>query len=134
MAETAANKRLVVTALTELFIAGDASAADRYWAESYVQHNPRAPNGAGALRALVENSPPDFRYEIGMVVADGDIVMVHGRYHGLGPGPVIVADIFRVQGDRIVEHWDVAQKEITDTASGNPMFTAPAIPVTTPSA
>ena len=64
-------------------------------------------------------------YEPGMTVADGDLVMVHGRYTGWGPKPMVAVDIFRVENGKVVEHWDVMQEEVpaSDTASGNAMFT-----------
>ena len=62
-----------------------------------------------------------------MATASGDLVMVHGRYTGWGPKPLVAVDIFRVKDGKVVEHWDVMQEEIPadQTASGNPMFTAP---------
>ena len=64
-------------------------------------------------------------YELGMAVADGDLVMVHGRYTGWGPKPMVAVDIFRVEDGKVVEHWDVLQEEVpaASTASGNAMFT-----------
>jgi predicted SnoaL-like aldol condensation-catalyzing enzyme len=66
----------------------------------------------------------DLSYEIGMVVAEGDLVMVHERYVGWGPKPLVAVDIFKVKDSRVVEHWDVMQEEVPadKTASGNPMF------------
>jgi len=59
-----------------------------------------------------------------MVVAEGNLVMVHGRYVGWGPKHMIAVDIFRVVNSKLVEHWDVMQEEVpaSKTASGNPMF------------
>lgn len=61
-----------------------------------------------------------------MVVADGDLVLAHGRYVSLGQKPLVAVDIFEVKNGRVVEHWDVMQEEVaaSATASGNPMFTA----------
>jgi predicted SnoaL-like aldol condensation-catalyzing enzyme len=55
------------------------------------------------------------------------LVMVHGRYVGFGPKPMIAVDIFRVANGKLAEHWDVLQEEVpaSATASGNPMFTRP---------
>ena len=66
-------------------------------------------------------------YEPGMAVADGDLVMFHGRYTGWGPKPMVAVDIFRVKDGKVVEHWDVMQEEVgaADTASGHAMFTTP---------
>jgi predicted SnoaL-like aldol condensation-catalyzing enzyme len=59
-----------------------------------------------------------------MAVAEGDRVMVHGRYVGWGPKPMIAVDIFRLADGKVAEHWDVMQEEApaAATASGNPMF------------
>ena len=62
-----------------------------------------------------------------MIVEDGDYVMLHGHYAGIGPKPMVGVDIFRLKAGKIVEHWDVLQEEVPadKTASGNPMFTNP---------
>ncbi|NIZ12780.1 nuclear transport factor 2 family protein [Phaeobacter sp. HF9A] len=117
------SKELVVKAITELFIDGDVAAIDRYWAEDYIQHNPMFPSGREVIKGLFGNTPPDFRYEMGMVIAEDDLVALHGRYSGFGPKPMIAVDIFRVEDGKIAEHWDILQEEVQDTVSGNPMFT-----------
>jgi predicted SnoaL-like aldol condensation-catalyzing enzyme len=117
------NKELVIKALTELFINGNATALDSYWSEDYIQHNPQIPNGREALKQLMSGAG-NMKYEIGLVVADGDFVMVHARITGLGPKPLIGVDIFRVKEGKLVEHWDVLQEEVPaeNTASKNRMF------------
>ncbi len=116
------NKEFVVKAVTELFINGDVTAIDRYWAEDYLQRNPMFPSGSAVIKEAFSNMPPGFKYEIGMVIAEDDLVAIHGRYAGFGPKPLIVVDIFRVENGKIAEHWDVGQEEVLDTASGLPMF------------
>jgi predicted SnoaL-like aldol condensation-catalyzing enzyme len=62
-----------------------------------------------------------------MPVADGDLVMLHGRFSGLGaPKNWIVVDILRIADRVLVEHWDVIQNEATreQSKSGMPMFGA----------
>lgn len=65
-----------------------------------------------------------MRYERGTLMADGDWVMVHGRYQGWAGKTMIAVDIFRVNGGKIVEHWDVMQEEVPpgQTGSGQAMF------------
>jgi predicted SnoaL-like aldol condensation-catalyzing enzyme len=68
---------------------------------------------------LVKSIPPTLKYEPGTIVADGDFVMVHGRYSDRGqPVKWIIVDILRI------EHWDVIQDEATQvqSKSGPPMF------------
>ncbi len=120
----AANKALVLKVLTELFEDRDVSALDRYYTDSLIQHNPRVPDGTDELRARV-TANLNLHHQTGMVAADGDIVMVHGRYEGLGPKPMVGVDIYRVEDGRIAEHWDVLQEEVSPTSSGHPMFTVP---------
>ena len=117
------NKELVIKAVTEVFINGDAAALDRYWSENYVQHNPQIPNGREALKQLLSGGG-NMKYEMGLVVADGDFVMVHARITGFGPKPLIAVDIFRVKEGKLTEHWDVLQEEVPaeNTASKNSMF------------
>jgi predicted SnoaL-like aldol condensation-catalyzing enzyme len=117
------NKELVIKAVTELFINGNATALDRYWSGNYIQHNPQIPNGREALKQLMSGAG-NMKYEMGLVVADGDFVMVHARITGFGPKPLIGVDIFRVKEGKLVEHWDVLQEEVPaeNTASKNPMF------------
>jgi predicted SnoaL-like aldol condensation-catalyzing enzyme len=123
-ADEAANKALVLKVLTELFADRDVSALDRYYTDGQIQHDPQLHDGIDELRARVTASP-DLHHQAGMVTADGDIVMVHGRYEGMGPKPMIAVDIYRIEDGRIAEHWDVLQEEVSPTASGHPMFTVP---------
>jgi len=120
------NKRLVKKAMTELFAQHDLTAIDRYWGEPYIQHNPQAKNGKDGLRELLASLPSEGTYEMGGIVAEGDMVMAHGHATGLGATPLVIVDIFRLKDSKIVEHWDVLQNEVpaSQTASGNPMFTA----------
>ena len=62
-----------------------------------------------------------MHHQTGMVAADRDIVMVHGRYEGLGPKPMVGVDIYRIEDGRTAEHWVVLQEEVSPTASGHPM-------------
>jgi predicted SnoaL-like aldol condensation-catalyzing enzyme len=66
-----------------------------------------------------------LKYESGTVVAEGDFVIVHGRFSGFGaPANWIAADIVRIENGILVEHWDVIQDQATreSSKSGLPMF------------
>ena len=122
------NKKIVLEALTGLFVRRDVSVLDTHFAPDYRQHNPAVGNGVAGLRAIAPKLSPSLKYEPGMIVEDGDIVMIHGRYVGWAEKPLVAVDIFRVRDGKLVEHWDVMQEEVpaSATASGNPMFTLPA--------
>ena len=119
-----ANKTLVSNAMNDLFVKRDASAIQRYFGTPYLQHNPTIPDGADDLPKVIAALPANFKYEPGIIVADGDIVMIHGLYTGWGPKPLVTVDIFRVKDGKLVEHWDVMQEEVpaSQTRSGRPMF------------
>jgi predicted SnoaL-like aldol condensation-catalyzing enzyme len=117
-------KKIALLALTGAFIDRDPSIVERCFAPDYIQHNPAIPNGPKAIAEFIASLSKDFSYEPGMAVAEGNLVMVHGRYIGFGPKPMIAVDIFRVANGKVAEHWDVLQEEVPEsaTASGNPMF------------
>ncbi|MGW8744520.1 nuclear transport factor 2 family protein [Streptomyces sp. NPDC055794] len=116
------NVGIVLTAMRELFVDKDLTAIDRYWAEPYVQHSPRMPNGLDALRDVVPGLE-GFSWEPQRIAAQGDLVFTHGIVHGWAAGPVAIVDIFRLDEGRIVEHWDVVQDIVApeESVNGNPM-------------
>src|SRR5580658_9496797 len=119
------NKALVLEAFDILFNKRDYAAAERFWSPGYIQHSAHIAPGREGLFNLVRSLPLTLRYESGLIVADGDFVIVHGRFSGFGaPVNWIAADILRIQDGILVEHWDVIQDEATEeqSKSGAPMF------------
>jgi predicted SnoaL-like aldol condensation-catalyzing enzyme len=119
------NKALVLEAFDALFNRRDYATAERFWSPDYIQHRAHIAPGREGLFDLVRSLPPTLQYEPGVIVADGDFVIVHGRFSGFGaPANWIAADILRVQDGILVEHWDVIQDEATQeqSRSGRPMF------------
>jgi predicted SnoaL-like aldol condensation-catalyzing enzyme len=119
------NKALVLEAFDTLFIKRDYVAAERYWSPDYIQHSAHIVPGRVGLFNLIKSLPPTLKYEPGTVVADGDFVMVHGRFSDFGlPVNWIAADILRIKDSILVEHWDVFQDEASreQSKSGLPMF------------
>src|SRR5580700_2294247 len=106
------NKQIALQVLTGAFVDRDPGVVAKYFAPDYIQHNPAIPNGAAAIPALIAGLRPEFSYEPGMAVAEGDLVMVHGRYVGWAAKPMIAVDIFRVVDGKVAEHWDVMQEEV----------------------
>ena len=118
------NKALVLDAMTSLFQRHDAASVERLYAADYIQHNPEIPQGREALQALVAGLTQDVFYEPGLMVAEADLVAIHGRIRGWSDTPQVVVDIFRIEGGKLAEHWDVLQREVsvTATAGGVSMF------------
>ena len=120
-----ANKALVIEAFDTLFNRRDYSGAEAFWSPDYIQHSAHIAPGRAGLFDLVKSLPAELRYEYQLVVADGDYVMLHGRFSGHGqPANWIVVDTVRIADSRLAEHWDVIQDEAdqTQSRSGQPMF------------
>jgi predicted SnoaL-like aldol condensation-catalyzing enzyme len=125
------NRAFVLEAFDTLFNRREYVAAQRFWSTDYIQHSAHIAPGRDGLFELVKASPPDMRYESGLVVAGGDYVMLHGRFSNVGqPAAWIVADVVRIEDGLLAEHWDVIQDEATrdESVSGLPMF-GPTFPV-----
>jgi predicted SnoaL-like aldol condensation-catalyzing enzyme len=119
------NKALVLEAFDTLFNRRDYDGAARFWSEHYIQHSAHIAPGRGGLFTLVQSLPGNSRYEHGLILAEGDYVIVHGRFSGSGrPAAWIAADILRIEDGKLAEHWDVLQDEATaaESKSGLPMF------------
>ncbi len=119
------NRALVMEAFDTLFNKRDYAAAERFWSPDYIQHSAHIAPGREGLFNLIKSVPPTLKYEPGMILAEGDLVIVHGRFSNLGlPVNWIAADIVRIQNELLVEHWDVIQDEATkeQSKSGHPMF------------
>lgn len=118
------NKQIVREAFEAVFNQRDLNAFQKYWSPDYIQHSAHIPPGRNGLLELVKSLPPEAKYDSSIMMAEGDYVMVHGRYSGI-PGPNwIVVDIIRMEEDKLAEHWDVIQDEATkeSSASGLPMY------------
>ena len=127
MANTTAeqNKTLVLKAFDTLFNKRDYAAAQQFWSPHYIQHSAHIEPGREGLFNLVKSLPPTLKYEPGAIVAEGDLVILHGRFSGFGaPVNWIAADIVRIENGILVEHWDVIQDEATKEQSRSkaPMF------------
>jgi len=119
------NKVLVLKAFDTLFNKRDYAAAERFWSPDYIQHSAHIEPGREGLFNLVKNIPATLKYEPGVIAAEGEFVIVHGRFSGFGaPVNWIAADILIVRDGILVEHWDVIQDEATEgrSKSKRPMF------------
>jgi deazaflavin-dependent oxidoreductase (nitroreductase family) len=119
------NKALVLEAFDTLFNRRDYAAAQRFWSPDYIQHSAHIEPGRDGLFNLIKASPAEMRYENALTIANGDYVMLHGRFSNTGlPANWIAVDVVRMQDGLLAEHWDVLQDEATaaESKSGLPMF------------
>jgi predicted SnoaL-like aldol condensation-catalyzing enzyme len=124
MADSRKNKEVVTRFYNDVFIHHDLTKLDSYMRDDYIQHNQDCPQGkAGFVEFfdVIFRALPDFKYSLKKMVAEDDIVMAFSKTTGTHSGePWLdqdadgaaldydVVDIFRVQGGKIAEHWDVA--------------------------
>ena len=119
------SKAIVLEAFDTLFNKRDYSAAESFWSPNYIQHSAHIEPGRDGLFNLIKSLPPTLKYEPGVILAEGNYVIVHGRFSNIGlPVNWIAADVVRLKDGILVEHWDVIQDEATEqqSKSGNPMF------------
>ena len=117
------NKDIAV-AFYKTVIEGHVEDAFRLYAGSpYRQHNPLIEDGMEGLRK-VAGWLTEARCEIKNAFADGDHVILHSHWHALSDNPrgEAVVDIFRLEGGKVVEHWDVIQSIPETSANANTMF------------
>lgn len=92
----------------------------------YRQHNPGAADGAEAFIGFVKwfaQTYPSFRIELKRMIAEGDLVVTHSHLiREPGERGMAVADIFRLENGKVVEHWDVVQDVPESSANNNTMF------------
>ena len=119
------NKAIVLTAFDTLFNKRDYVAAEYYWSTNYIQHSTHIEPGRDGLFNMIKSSPASLKYESGIVMAEDEFVIVHGRFSGFsGAASWVTANVVRIR-DRIhVEHWDLIQEEETSERSigQSPMY------------
>ena len=122
------NKDLVHNALTEIFIKKNYDAADTYYAENYVPHTAVVfiGNGRAGFKKWVKGYGPTIQhYEIGFMMAEGNIVFAHTlTVNDASPVPFIGMEVWRIENGQIAEFWSEFTPETipTETDNGNALF------------
>ena len=122
---TLSNTDLVAEATDAFFNQHDVSAIDRYIGDSYIQHSTLVGDGREAFRELVASLGDGVSYEAYRMLADGDLVAVHGQYVGFGDAPLVAFDIFRIEDGKLVEHWDGLTPNVGSTPSRHTQLDGP---------
>lgn len=120
------NKQITVDFYQTAFDGNPAKAVADHLGDRYIQHNPQAPDGGEAFIGFVEwlrGENPELKLNIKRVIAEGDLVFTHSELV-LTPGQPgrALADIFRLENGKVVEHWDVIQDIPSEAANDNTMF------------
>ena len=121
-----ANKKVVLDFYDKALNQKDFDAAAKHFGPRYIQHNPLAADGIEGFRKFIEfrrEKFPNAKSEIKRTLADGDMVILH--VHSIrepGERGVAIVDIFRLEGGKIIEHWDVIQPISEKAANDNTMF------------
>jgi predicted SnoaL-like aldol condensation-catalyzing enzyme len=124
--EEQANLQLVLEMFAEVLNPMDSAAVDRFISPDYIQHNQSVEPGVDALKAfldMIRAETPEAVHDVKRAFVDGDHVTVH--YHvRRWPGDLgwAVIDIFRVEDDKVAEHWDVMQNLVEGGPNPNSPF------------
>ncbi len=118
------NKTLLINGFETLFNRRDFNQAEKIWSPGYIQHSGHIPPGREGLFGLVKAFPADTRWDHGIIMAEGDFVMVHSRYSNGDGSALIVVDIVKMKDGIFMEHWDVTEGSVTEAESRSkrPMF------------
>ena len=118
----AANKRLVYDFWREVFEAANMELAEKYMAESYIQHNPNVATGRAAFVAFFSKVfpkkpiEPRVKKPLVAITAEGDMVILSFVQETVDPKDATKKytttwfDMFRIENGKIAEHWDPALK------------------------
>ena len=109
-------------AMVDIFRKKDATVVDRYFGESFIQHDPTLADGLAGMNCFAAEvaSSPAADITIYRTLVDGDFVLLHSRCQGVGryAGSAIAFDLFRFKDGKIVEHWGGQEPETPPNLSG----------------
>ena len=92
--------------------------------QKYIQHNLAAADGLAGFGELMKQLPKgSAKVNTRRVLQDGDFVIAHTEYDFFGPK--IGFDVFRFEGNQIVEHWDNLQTTAPANRAGRTMIDGP---------
>ena len=120
------NQREIAINFLNLASSGKLDEAYGNVSATFRHHNPYFPGDAESLKAGMAEAHdkfPDTALEVQHTLEEGDLVAVHSRVsHGADTPEIAVVHLFRFEGDRIAELWDVGQEKPKDSPNKNGMF------------
>ena len=125
MTQIEKNKQLATTAYQRIFGDLDATGVDEFMSTNFIQHNPTISDGQEGVKSLVQmlisQGVPKQKIEFKHIAAEDDIVFLHSRYE-MGGKEWRFIDIYRIENDKLAEHWDAMMPMPDQKAHNNPMF------------
>jgi predicted SnoaL-like aldol condensation-catalyzing enzyme len=116
-------------AMLQIFRNRDTTAVDRFFADPFIQHDPTIGDGLSGLRIFADEvaRSPASDITIYRTLVDGNLVLLHSKYQGRkdSNGPLVAFDLFRFNGDKIVEHWGGQYPEAPPNPSGHTQVDGP---------
>jgi len=120
--ENLTPKKLAIKAMNAFFRDYDSDGVQKYFAENYIQHNPHVPTGIKPVLAfLAPLKEAGTTFKTHRILQDGNIVVMHNSYdnaEAFGAKEMVTFDVYRIENNKIAEHWDALSPRIKETASG----------------
>lgn len=124
--KTEANKALIAQFMEDVLFGKAPEKIDQYISqEHYAQHNPLVKDGLQGLKDALNYLASQnnlFEYQkVHHIFGEGNFVLTQseGRWNNK---PQAFYDLFRIENNKIVEHWDVIQEIPAQMAHSNGMF------------
>jgi len=120
-----ANRDLAISFLKNA-ASGKLDEAYSLTASNFRHHNAYFKADADSLKAGMADAHkqfPNTKIDVQRAIAEGDLVAVHSRVQHAPDKPAIaVVHIFRFEGDKIAELWDVGMEVPKDSPNENGVF------------
>lgn len=125
LAKQERQKQIVYDFFNRCMTERDFACVRSYITDNYIQHDPTMEDGVEGMRKMIDEirmRRARGNYIILRAISEGDYVLLHYSWgdpkHPLG----IATSIFRFEGDKLAEHWDVNQELPQPPANSNGMF------------
>jgi predicted SnoaL-like aldol condensation-catalyzing enzyme len=95
--------------------------------EDFVDHKTSIPVGTRAaaieyLENLIKELP-NPTWEVVRTISEGNLVFLHARFTPDHNAPAYaIGDVFRLENDKIVEHWDIIGEPVKEQHNPNSRF------------